>query len=172
MKEIASKGGDGVADILLCIFLIVAGGMDAKFRKVKNYWLAVGLVLGLAVKGWQFPGPALLILILAFGLFRLRMMGAGDGKMMAIIAGYLGLSEGIAAIGLGLAAGVIWSLCIQAHAWSLRTRLMNFFAYLRQIFLTGTITAYYEPKRDGREGTMPLAACMAAGTIFYLCCLR
>lgn len=95
-------------------------------------------------------------------------MGAGDAKLMALIAGYLGLDAGIWAIGAGLLTGAAWSLCRLLHDKDLRVRLKYLSAYFRRVFLTGMITAYEMPSRkDGRE-QVPLATCLAVGTYLYL----
>ena len=41
---------------------------------------------------------------------RFRVMGAGDGKLMAVIGGYLGPLPGFYAIALGFLTGAVWSL--------------------------------------------------------------
>lgn len=100
-------------------------------------------------------------------LFRCGLLGGGDGKLMALIAGYLGFYEGLTAIFLGLLIGTIWSLCAQSHKQSLTARLTQLLAYLRHIFLTGRTTIYYEPKSGDPQETIPLAACLAAGCAIY-----
>ena len=48
--------------------------------------------------------------IIFFPLFLFRMMGAGDIKVMAVIAGYMGMDRGVEIIFYGLAAAAVWSL--------------------------------------------------------------
>lgn len=154
--------------IVLCVILLVAGVSDFRYHRVYNGWLLMGMAVGVALEGRDFLLSAGIVLIPVFLLFRLRLMGAGDAKLMALIAGYLGLDAGLAAIGAGLAAGAAWSLCRLLHGRDLRIRLTYLSVYFRRVFLTGMITAYDMPSReDGRE-QIPLAACLAVGTYLYL----
>ena len=114
-----------------------------------------------------FPG-ALAVLLGAFFLFRLRVMGAGDGKLMAVIAGYLGLDSGLEAIFFGMAVGAIWSLCRLWHGKSLKTYFIYLAACFTQEFQTRGINECGEGVIKSPMGTIPLAPCMAAGTYLYL----
>lgn len=152
--------------------LLVAGASDFRYRKVYNGWLFMGMAAGVMVCGKDFLLPAGTVLLPVFLLYRLRLMGAGDAKLMALIAGYLGLDAGIWAIGAGLLTGAAWSLCRLLHDKDLRVRLKYLSAYFRRVFLTGMITAYEMPSReDGRE-QVPLATCLAVGTYLYLLASR
>lgn len=115
-----------------------------------------------------FVIPAAAILILSFVLFRSGLMGGADGKLMAVIAGYLGLYEGVVAIGFGMVAGVCWFLCFHLHTQCISVRFKRLSAYIRQLILTGKTTSYYLNKSHPEEDTIPLAACLAAGTGVYL----
>lgn len=154
----------------LYVFLAGAALTDLLFGKVYNKWLFLGAVFGIGCTGITFLEAAAVVLIFTFWLFRLRMMGAGDCKMMAVIAGYLGVETGIRAIGAGLAVGAVWSLCRLWHDRNFRVRLKYFAAYFMQIFNEKKIIAYDELSgRDGRH-RIPLAACLAAGVFLYLVC--
>lgn len=154
------------------MILLVAGVSDVRYRKVYNGWLFMGMAAGVVLWGRDFLLPAGIVLVPVFFLFRLRLMGAGDAKLMALMAGYLGIDAGLAAIGAGLFIGAMWSLCRLLHDRDFRVRLTYLSAYFRRVFLTGMITAYEMPSReDGRE-QVPLAACLAAGTYLYLLAFR
>lgn len=141
---------------------------DFRYRKVYNGWLFMGMAAGVIFWGKDFLLPAGIVLVPVFLLFRLRLMGAGDAKLMALIAGYLGIDAGVPAIGAGLCTGAAWSLCSLLHDRDLRVRLTYLSVYFRRVFLTRMITEYDMPSReDGRE-QVPLATCLAAGTYLYL----
>lgn len=143
---------------------------DLIYGKVFNQWLLLGAFLGIGCVGLRFLGVAAVVLAFTFLLFRLRMMGAGDCKMMAVIAGYLGLETGVRAIASGLAVGAVWSLCRLWHDRSLRVRLMYFAAYFTRIIQEKKIRAYDELSgTDGRH-RIPLAACLSVGVFWYLLC--
>lgn len=158
--------------ILLCLVLLVAGVSDFRYRKVYNGWLFMGMAAGVVFWGKDFLFPAGIVLIPVFLLYRLRLIGAGDAKLMALVAGYLGMDAGLEAIGAGLLTGAAWSLCRLLHDRDLRVRLTYLSVYFRRVFLTGMITAYEMPSReDGRE-QVPLATCLAVGTYLYLFATR
>lgn len=157
-----------ISVIGLCVFLAGAAVSDLRRGKVYNWWLLIWTVFGVWRVGAGFFLPAAAVLVPAFLLFRLRMMGAGDGKLMAVAAGYLGLDAGLRAIGAGLLVGAIWSLCRLWRDRSLMARLKYFSAYFTRIFQEKNILAY-----DGLSGTdgrhqIPLASCLAVGVCLYL----
>lgn len=119
-------------------------------------------------RGWDFVPAAAVILFFTFFLFRLGMMGAGDGKLMAVIAGYLGMDAGIWAIFTGMVIGALWSLCRLWHGHGLKIRLINLAVYFMQMFQTGKIKKYVGDLESKRAYTIPLAVCMAGGTYLYL----
>lgn len=158
--------------IFLCVVLLVAGVSDFRYRKVYNGWLFMGMAAGVAFWGKDFLFPAGIMLFPVFLLYRLRLIGAGDAKLMALVAGYLGIDAGVEAIGAGLLTGAAWSLCRLLHDRGLRARLTYLSVYFRRVFLTRMITAYEMPSReDGRE-QVPLATCLAVGTYLYLFATR
>lgn len=116
--------------------------------------------------------PAAIVLALSFVLYRLRVLGAGDGKTMALIAGYLGMDQGLYAIGAGLAVGAVWSVCLLLRKRDGRARLRHLYAWIRRMIFTKTLSSYEQLPGGGREDTVPLASCMAVGTGLYLLTVR
>ena len=152
------------------MFLLGAAVTDLTRGKVFNTWLALGAVLGICCVGRDFFWPAAVMLIAGFFLFWFRMMGAGGGKMMAVIAGYLGLYTGLRAIGTGFLVGAVWSLCRLWRDRRLKARLWYFLAYFTRMFQEKDVKAYDELSgMDGRHH-IPFAACLAAGVCLYLIC--
>lgn len=154
----------------MCIILAGAAWTDFFNRKVKNGWILFGLFLGIFCRKSSFFLPSLMVLIPAFFLWQLRMMGAGDGKLMALIAGFLGFSRGICAIWLGLCMGAVWSICRFWHDKSFRARLSYFFAYFMRAIHFGMIEKYddWSKNREEDRHRIPLAVCLAAGVYLYL----
>lgn len=153
---------------VLCILLLGAAWTDLTCHQVKNKWFLWGFAVGVGLRGVTFLTVAILALVPVFLLFCLGLMGAGDGKMIVCIAGYLGLHNGFVAVGFGMAVGAVWSLVILLHHRSLMTRLKYLYAWFRQRFQTKTWIAYIPPAGEHGEETIPLAACLAVGTYLYL----
>lgn len=124
--------------------------------------------MGLMLRGPDFLLSAAVILIPGFLLFRLRMMGAGDGKLMAVIAGYLGVWQGLQAIAAGLAVGAVWSFWIMCRGKCFRVRLKHLMDYSVMAVQTGQAEPYDSLEAPDGEGRIPLATCLAVGGVLYL----
>ena len=111
--------------IVLVLMVAIAAVHDVRFRRIPNWLVLTGLVLGLGLNTFllRWPGAraSLLGIVLAFliyfPLYLLRGMGAGDVKLMAAIGAIVGpanwfgifiisaLLGGIAAVFLLLSRG-------------------------------------------------------------------
>ncbi len=113
-----------------------------------------------------------LVTALFFVLFLCRMIGAGDIKMAALICGYMGLQTGAIAIFSGFLIGAIWSLIKMIGNGILIYRFSCLLTYIRYVFQTSKITAYYRPQRDGYDMVIPFGFCLFVGTIITLAVLQ
>ncbi|MEG0813310.1 MAG: prepilin peptidase [Clostridium sp.] len=151
---------------LLFIFLTGGACWDLKTAKIPNWWILLGVVSFITAKvmSGSFTGSMeseskimfFLIrisfyVILLFPLFLLHMVGAGDIKMMALIGGYLSISQGFQVIFYGLAVSAAWSLLYMIQKKILKKRIIYFFIYFSQLFKTGPIVPYYQAERDGNQ---------------------
>lgn len=156
------------SEAALCLFLLMAGITDVRKRKVYNEWLIFGTILGIFFRGSAFPGPAALGLLFGYLGFLLRLFGAGDGKLIAVITGWLGVWDGVWAVWFGMIVGVLWSLVNRRRkqmAGEQRKSPGEFLVRVREA--VGRFR--YEGVRGGRrEDKIPLAACQALGTVVYL----
>ena len=78
------------ADFLLLFFLTAAAFTDIFFRRIPNL-----LLLMVLLPGGFFAGPAFLVRLLTvtalfYPFFRLRLVGAGDVKLLAAVAAWSG----------------------------------------------------------------------------------
>lgn len=164
------------------LFAVLSGGAwyDIRERRIPNRLVVSGAVCGLglliltAPEGGAAAAAAgyllriFLILFLCFPLFLFRMIGAGDIKLMALTAGYLGLADGLRVIVCGGIAGAVLALA-KLLAWgNLFRRFRYLFAYFWRMFLTKEIVPYYRAERDGYEAVIPFAACLLAGYLWHL----
>lgn len=100
---------------VFAILLAAAVYSDIRDRKIPNDLVMVGLLAGLVVGavqvgGWPVAAVAGAVLGLAVGLalFALGALGAGDGKLLAVVGAFLGpVGLVMAVLYAGLAGGVL-----------------------------------------------------------------
>ncbi len=101
-------------------------------------------------------------ILLLWPLFTIRGIGAGDIKLLSVISCYYGLAfwaeTGVVFLFI---AGVVSIVQILKQG-ILRERFRYFITY----FLYDRKSKYYEPERDGRSMTIPLAPFMAVAYYF------
>lgn len=127
--------------------------------------MAAGAAVGAAAGGFRFIGLAAAVVIIFFPLYLCRMIGAGDIKVMALIVGFLGPFQGADVLAVSFCIGAAVSLFKLLCRGILQQRLIYFMVYIRHLFQTKQITAYFKPERDGYDVTIPFVACLFFGTI-------
>lgn len=153
---------------ILCVILAGAAWTDFRCGKVRNWWLLLGITFGIWCRRAEFFLAAGMMLVPVWFLFRFRLTGAGDGKLMMLIAGYLGFWKGLSAIWFGLLIGAVWSICRFWHDGSFRARLMYLSAYFMRSISEQNVIAYEDFSGKGGRHRIPLAVCLAAGAYVYL----
>ncbi len=165
---------------LLLAVLAVGAWYDIREQRIPNWWCAIACICGMYLiwqrapaegKAWPliFYGARLLTVVAVwFPLFRLRMIGAGDVKLMALIVGFLGFKNGASVILYGFFIGAVLAFLKMLACRNLLQRLTFFFAYIRRLFLTKEPVPYYQASRDGRNAVIPMAACLLGGYGWYL----
>lgn len=165
---------------LVLVILLGGAWYDVKERRIPNWWSLGAVLCGLGLCALAAPvGEAfkaalgygfriLAATAVLFPFFLLRVMGAGDIKMMAVMVGCLGVPGGACAISLGFIVGAILALIKMLVQRSLRKRLIVLVAYIRRLFLTKEIVPYYQADRDGPEAVIPFTLCLFAGYLWYM----
>ncbi|WP_138311709.1 MULTISPECIES: prepilin peptidase [unclassified Clostridium] len=100
-----------------------------------------------------------------FPFFLFRMVGAGDIKFMAVMAGCFGLERGFWSMAIGLCLGAILALGRMLRDGGICRRFLYLTAYIRRLIQSKEIEAYYCPERDGYQCVIPLGACFFAGML-------
>lgn len=110
----------------------IAAFTDLRSKRIPNNLVIAGLVLGLATRatlGWAAlasgAGAALVALVLGVLLFSIGAMGAGDGKLMAVVGAFLGFEQGLLALGLSAVAGAVLSLALAIRSGVILPILLN-----------------------------------------------
>ena len=161
------------------VYLVGAAGFDMRYRKIPNWWslavflggLAACLCLEASLGGAvRYLARIAAVLVLFFPFYMLRVLGAGDVKLMAVISGCLGFFAGIRVIGAGLVVGAVWGLGKMLYQRSIGRRFWILRNYIAQSVQTKRLEPYYQEERDGKEGVIPFAVCLLLG--FLGDCIR
>lgn len=110
----------------------------------------------------------LLVLAAGYPLFKAGMTGAGDIKLAALLAGWLGLKQTVMVLCTGLFLGAVLSLFKMLREGSTIQRFLYLSAYIRQTLSCKKMEKYYIPDRDGTGCVIPLGACFCAGALVII----
>lgn len=169
----------------MILLLVLAAGAyyDVREHRIPNWWVMTALFSGVALSVLESGEPVGGMLFLKEGVlflarmtivcgvfflfFLCRMIGAGDIKLAALMCGYLGLKAGAAAVGCGFLIGAVWSFFKMMVRGTFIQRFSCLLAYIRRVYHTKAIEAYYQPGRDGSDTVIPLGVCLLLGTVLY-----
>lgn len=174
---------------LLCAFvlgtwLLIAAASDVRSRRVPNWAVAGGMLCGLALHAFAPPGQGLfhfwwgglgivsatLGLLAGLALFlplhAMRVMGAGDVKLLAMVGAWVGPQLVVVTTLLALLAGGLMAVVVMLATGSGR-RVMNSVRLLLTTSLLGVHTGRLTPM-DATLASgvrLPYAVAIAAGTL-------
>lgn len=166
---------------MLALLLVVATVVDVRERRIPNWLVASGMVAGLAFHMISPQGNGVVFALsgLAVGIaallpmYVLRMMGAGDVKLMGMIGAFLGTTGVIGAVLASMAAGGILALTIAVGKRMLPELLANLHGMLIQYHVRHiTRTTGQSLRPAASVGNMPYAVAITAGTLAQLTLLR
>lgn len=164
---------------VLMALLVVAAVIDWRSSRIPNWLTVGGMVLGLAISTMKGPtllaglghgaGGLALGLLLPMPLYAMRILGAGDVKLMAMVGSFLGallalnavlfsfMAGGVLAIGWALWHGVLGRMA---------TNLMFIFTAL--VHPAGGGWRAAAPGSLPSVGRFPFGLGISAGTIAFL----
>lgn len=163
-----------IYDWSILMFLIPAACCDRARGKIPNRLTAGGmaaaLVLGtLRGKAW---GDMILsagaVLAVGFPLAVLKMMGAGDVKLMAVICAWLGLPLGGRGIVLGFFLAGGWSFFYMAVRGTLKRRMNYLQGYLFRCMAVRRLEPYMDPANRSKEDAILMGPFFCVGTAAVL----
>lgn len=166
---------------LLVLLLLVATTVDVRERRIPNWLVASGMVAALAFHGIAPQGQGLLFALsgLSVGIatllpmYALRVMGAGDVKLMGMIGAFLGVYGVIGAVLASMAAGGLLALAMAAGKRMLPQMIANLGDMMRQVHIKKMIGPAAAPMSPvASVGKMPYAVAITAGTLAQLTLLQ
>ena len=101
-----------LAEVLLIVLLVIAAVADWRTYRIPNWLTMGGAMLGLVLSGFapeigvlNALGGLGLGLVLLLPLWALRVLGAGDVKLMAMVGAFVGVPQILGALVFSLIAG-------------------------------------------------------------------
>jgi prepilin peptidase CpaA len=164
---------------LLFALLVTAACIDWRTHRIPNRLVVAGIVIALACS-IAFPvhrgyglAPAIEGLLFGFlatfPLYAMRVMGAGDVKLIAMVGGFVGWPEiPYVLVSIFIAGGAI--AVIHATRHRLWGRLaINFKAGMQHLLMAAaTGTRPVQAAAESSAGKLPYALSIASGTVGYL----
>ena len=171
-----------VLQLVLLAVALTAGIWDLRTRRIPNWLVLSGLLLGFLLNGFLFLGPGLLhaaagfglALLIYFPLYLLRGMGAGDVKLMAALGAIAGWRLWLSIFILsGLLGGVLAVVLILAKGQFRRT-LWNVGFILSELlrFRAPHLTRAELDVENPKAVTLPHGSVIALGVIMLLVLMR
>lgn len=151
---------------VLLLFLSLAAAWDLSLHRVPNGLILTGWLVGLGFSpGISYLGQSALPVLALFPLWKRRMIGGGDVKLLAMLCGWLGIQAGFLCFfySLFFAGGIgICRLLLHRSVW---IRISYFFHYWKSGAARRALP-YEGPERAKAE--LPFAAALLAGTLAHL----
>ena len=167
-----------VLQILLVVVVGTAGVYDLRFRRIPNWLVLTGLVLGFCVNTVLFGWAGLrdaglgfgLALLIYMPLHLLRAMGAGDVKLMAAVGSLVGPGNWLMLFVITAVVGGVVALFVLLFAGRVRKTFWNLGWILNEVvhFRAPYQSSEELDVRSPRAMRLPHGAVIALGTIVFL----
>lgn len=167
--------------IILAVLLMIACWQDFHDYRIKNNLIVTGTVLGIALNTFLFAETGFLdsLIGLGFGLllllpfYLLRIMGAGDAKLLAMIGVFVGQNDILWVFLYTLVAGGLLALVFSLWRGKLRRMIDNVILSCLLVLSTSKSECFKDNSSFSAEasqsaGKLPYAIAITAGTGFFL----
>ena len=171
-----------VLQLVLAAVAVTAGIWDLRTRRIPNWLVLTGLLLGFLLNGFLFYGQGLLgaaagfglALLIYFPMYLLHGMGAGDVKLMAALGAIAGWRLWLGLFILsGVLGGVLAVVLILAKG-RFRTTLWNVGFILSELlhFRAPHLTRAELDVESAKAVTLPHGSVIALGVVVLLALMR
>jgi prepilin peptidase CpaA len=167
------------AQLVLLILVLCAAFFDARSRRIPNWLTVSGVLAGLALNTFLYPGMSGLWfafkgLALGFGVYLalhlVRAMGAGDVKLMAAVGSIVGAGDWFGIFLLTAVAGGILAILVSILKGRLGKTLFNVGFILSE--MKSMRPAYLKNEeldvKSDKGVRMPHGVVIAVGTLAFL----
>lgn len=161
---------------VLCVFLALACGYDYRYHKIPNYLLMLTVVFGV---GWRlgtegipgaviYAGGSVLIMCLAYPLFKIGAVGAGDVKLLGAAAGYLQFGKIPVFCIISLLIAAVISLIKMVRKRNFLERMKYLADYLKNVANSGRWKLYQVDERDKMSVSVCLSGPILVSILLYI----
>ncbi len=167
-----------VLQVLLVLIVVTAGIYDLRYRRIPNWLVLVGLVLGIGLNSYEFQLIGLtraalgmgLALLIYFPLYALRAMGAGDAKLMAAVGSIVGWQNWIVLFVVTALFGGVTAVVVLLFAGRIRKTFWNVGWIMSEVlhFRAPYKSSEELDVRSAKGLRMPHGAVIALGSIAFL----
>lgn len=165
-------------EAVLLLLLLVAAVIDVRSYRVPNALTVAGMLLGLLVGTFDSPVPYRGFLHSLGGLVTglscllplhaLKVMGAGDVKLMAVVGAFVGLPDVLPALVFIFLAGGATALGYSLLPGIGRRVVSNLSVAVRAVVTTGFSGARAAAPGLTSAARLPYAVCIGLGTATFL----
>lgn len=160
--------------------LSIAAISDMRTGRIPNWLVCSGVLYALAYNTLYPAYPRDIGILFALGglsvglvallpAYLLRVLGAGDVKLMAMVGSFIGTSAAVEAVLASLITGGMLAVVLSLYSGRLPLMLRNLVALFRGTVLTFATVPGGLTVRGGRSaGRMPYGLAIALGTTSYL----
>lgn len=132
--------------VICMVFLIIANITDIKNYKVKNITVVPVIIIGLALNivchSFLDSVYGMLVPLILFPLYALRMMGAGDIKALCAVGTVVGLKLSVETMLLSFLAGGVLAMIFMLIRKNAIARLKTFWEYIKCCFWQKSLSGY------------------------------
>ena len=165
---------------VLFVLLVIASVSDYRTHKIPNWLTAGGIVFALIYSAavpfsrdhgflWALGG-LLLGFVIMLPCYLLRIMGAGDVKLMAMVGAFLGVTDILPAVIFSFITGGIAALVFALYNKAL-LRMLGNVKNVSQMMMLSAIGGFrpdVQIEAGKSVGKLPYGICISIGTITYL----
>ncbi len=168
------------AAAVLAVLLLIAASIDCRTYRIPNWLTGSGMVFGLlyntiANASWTdgllgaFAGLAVGLLVL-LPVYVLRVMGAGDVKLMAMVGAFIGFPDILQAVVCSLVVGGIAAVGVSLYRRAFRRMTVNVFDIVQSMAFAAMAGQRPAPSLAAipSVGKLPYGVSIAVGTLAWL----